>query len=246
MQGSVKKAAMFLLVLITVFAVAAGLASCIQITGLTGSGNVVSEERTVSGFNTVALSAGMNLYLEQGDTEYCRIEAEDNIIAQIITEVKDGKLSIRYRNFLGGISNRKPVNVFVTFKNLSQINASSGSRVECGLINSDSLKIGISSGATGEFTVSAENIDIGLSSGAQMKISGEVKSQNVRLSSGVVYNAEDLKSSNADLKVSSGAQARISVSDNLSVDISSGGSVFYTGNPRIISNISSGGLLKSN
>jgi len=246
MKADLKTKLVVLAIIVVVITIAFSSVSCIRIVGLQGSGNVVSEEREVSGFNAIALSAGMNLYLEQGDKEYCKIEAEDNVITQIITEVKNGKLIIRYKNMLGGITNIKPVNFHITFKNLNEISASSGSRVESSLINTDSLKVNISSGATGTFEVNARTLDVGLSSGSQMEISGETGDQKVNLSSGVTYDAEDLKSKNAEISVSSGAQAKIAVSDNLNVNISSGGSVYYSGKPQVTSNISSGGLLKSN
>ena len=219
--------------------------SCIRIVGLKGSGNVVSEERSVSGFNAVTISSGMNLYLNQGDTEYCKVEAEDNIISQIVTEVKNGTLVIEYKNFLGGINTRKPVNVYITAKNLNEVSASSGSEVKSEVINSDALKISMGSGSIGEFIVKVQDLVVALSSGSQIMISGETQSQDVDLSSGVTYNAEDLASNDAKIDVSSGAQASISVSDTLDVNISSGGSVEYSGSPQVTSNISSGGSLKS-
>lgn len=246
MKGKMKIKVLMLAIAALVSLVSLTSVSCIRLAGLQGSGNVVSEERSVSGFNAVAVSSGMNLYLRQGDTEYCKLETDDNIISQIVTEVKNEKLVIEYKNFLGGISTRKPVNVYVTVKNLNEVSASSGSRVESELINSNSLEINMGSGSNGEFIVSTRSLDVGLSSGSQLEVSGETQSQNVDLSSGVTYNAEDLTSMNAELDVSSGAQAKIMVSDSLDVDISSGGSVEYSGSPQVTSNISSGGSLKNN
>ena len=131
--------------------------SCIRITGIRGSGNVVTEERSVSGFDKVAISAGMNLYLEQGSKEYLKIEAEDNIIQNIITEVNNGKLVIKYKNLIGGISAKEPVNVYLTVINLKELDASSGTVIDSKEINTDSLKIDISSGAEGEMVVKANS-----------------------------------------------------------------------------------------
>ena len=220
-------------------------ASCIRLTGLRGSGNVVTEERSVSGFDKVAISSGMNLYLEQGSKEYLKIEAEDNILQNIVTDVKGGKLVIKYKNLVCGISTREPVNIYLTLINLNELDASSGTSISSKEINTDSLKIDISSGATGEMAVKANFIDVNLSSGSTLKISGIAESQKVNLSSGVDYRAADLISKNVKIDVSSGASAEVSASDNLDVSISSGGSVEYSGIPAIVSNISSGGSLKS-
>jgi hypothetical protein len=219
--------------------------SCISLTGIRGSGNVATEERGVSGFDKVAVSAGMNLYLEQGDKEYLKIEAEDNILQNISTEVNGGKLTIKFKNLIGSVSATEPINVYLTVIDLKELYASSGVVIDSKEINTDSLKINISSGAEGEMAIKAGSIDVSLSSGSTLKLSGTVESQKVNLSSGVDYRASDLVSRNAKINVSSGARAKVSVSDNLDVNISSGASVEYSGTPAIVSNISSGGSLKN-
>ena len=47
---------------------------------VTGSGNIVTETRNVSGFTSITLAGIGNLYLTQGAAESVRIEAEDNLI----------------------------------------------------------------------------------------------------------------------------------------------------------------------
>jgi hypothetical protein len=245
MKGNAKATIRSMAIILAAALVVFSATSCIRITGLRGSGNVVTEEREVSGFDKVAIDAGMKLFLEQGSKEYLKIEAEDNIIQEITTEVNNGKLTIKYRNFLGGITKNAPVNVYLTVINLKELDASSGVSIDSKEINTDSLKIHISSGAEGEMAVKANSIDVSLSSGSTLKLSGIVESQKVNLSSGVTYRAADLLSKNIKIDVSSGASAKLNVSDNLDVNISSGGNVEYSGTPAIVSNISSGGSLKS-
>lgn len=52
-----------------------------------GSGNVVTEQRQVSGFNCIDLSGSGKLIIAQGSSEGLTIEAEDNIIGRIETSV---------------------------------------------------------------------------------------------------------------------------------------------------------------
>jgi hypothetical protein len=245
MKSNLKVFLRTLAVIMSAALLVSAAASCIRITGIRGSGNVVTQERSVTGFDKVAVSAGMNLYLEQGSKEYLKLEAEDNIIQNITTEVNGGKLTVKYKNLLGGINTTEPVNVYLTVINLKELDASSGTSINSKEINTDSLKIDISSGAAGEMTIKAASIDVSLSSGSTLKLSGTIESQKVNLSSGVVYRAADLLSKNAQIDVSSGASAEVSVSDNLDVNISSGASVEYSGTPAIVSNISSGGSLKN-
>jgi hypothetical protein len=221
--------------------------SCVRIVGLrlTGSGNVVTEEREISGVKSVSISAGMNLFITQGSIEKLKIEAEDNIISHITTEVKNGKLYIEFENIVFGITNIKPINIYLTIKDLKEIRASSGSSVTSESINTGELSIDLGSGASGELVVDVKNLTVEMSSGAQLEISGKTENQKVGLSSAGSYEAEDLESKTAVMDLSSGARAVINVTEKLDVDISSGGSLKYIGSPEIISNISSGGELKS-
>jgi hypothetical protein len=245
MKSNVKVFLRILAVIMAAALLVSATTSCFRITGLIGSGKVVSEERSVSDFDKVAINSGMNLYLEQGTKEYLKLEAEDNIIQNITTEVSGGKLTVSFKNLLGGVSATKPINVYLTVINLKELDASSGTSISSNKINSDSLKIGISSGAKGEMIVNANSVDVNLSSGSTLKLSGIAENQKVNLSSGVDYRAADLISKNVKIVVSSGASAKLSVSDNLDVSISSGGNVEYSGTPEIVSNISSGGSIKN-
>lgn len=245
MKSNIRVFLRTLAVILAAALLVSGATSCIRITGIWGSGNVITQERSVSGFDKVAISAGMNLYLEQGVKEYLKVEAEDNIIQNITTEVNGGKLTVKFKNLIGGVNATKPINIYLTVINLKELDASSGTSVSSKEINTDSLKIDISSGAEGEMIVNANSVDVNLSSGSMLKLSGIAENQKASLSSGVDYRAADLLSKNAEINVSSGASAKVSVSDNLDVSISSGGSVEYSGTPAIVSNISSGGSIKN-
>jgi len=220
--------------------------SCIRIVGIRGSGNMESEDRSVSGFSSVSISSGMNLYLKQDDTESLRIEAEDNILPMIITKVDNGKLEIKYRNLIiGGLNLNEPINVYLIVKDLKELHVSSGVRIESEEIKSDSLKIDLSSGADGKMIISSQNLSVNISSGSRLEISGQTVSQDIDLGSGGEYSAGELMSKTVVIHASSGSNAVVNASDNLDVNISSGATVQYTGSPKVVSDISSGGVLRS-
>jgi len=220
--------------------------SCIRIVGIRGSENVKSEDRSVSSFDSVSISSGMNLFLKQGNSESLKIEAEDNILPLVITAVENGKLEIKYKNLLiGGLSLHKPVNVYLTVKDLKEIDVSSGVRIESEEIKSDSLKIDLSSGADGNMIILSQKLVVGLSSGSRLEISGQTDSQDIDLGSGGEYSARDLVSKTTVINASSGSNAVVNASENLDVEVSSGATVEYAGSPKVVSDISSGGVLRN-
>jgi hypothetical protein len=66
---------------------------------ITGSGPVVAQERDVSGISGVELAMSGTLHISMGNTTSLRIEAQDNLMEYIETEVRGGMLQIR--NTLG-------------------------------------------------------------------------------------------------------------------------------------------------
>ena len=59
-----------------------------------GSGKVITEERQVSGFDKVEINGAGELYIEQGETEALTVEADDNLMEYITTEVHGDTLEL--------------------------------------------------------------------------------------------------------------------------------------------------------
>ena len=59
-----------------------------------GSGKLATETRQVSGFDQVVLEGSGDIYLEQGEKESLTVEADDNIIDLVKTEVNGSRLEL--------------------------------------------------------------------------------------------------------------------------------------------------------
>jgi hypothetical protein len=58
------------------------------------SGNVVTEDRQVSGFDGIAFDGIGELIITQGDTESLTVQADENVMPHIVTEVRGSELNI--------------------------------------------------------------------------------------------------------------------------------------------------------
>ena len=82
----------FLLLLVTT-------TSCFMdgLTGIKGNGEVVSEDRTISAnFSEIKVSQGIEVYVTQGNSTELKVEADENIIDILRTEVKNNELKIYF------------------------------------------------------------------------------------------------------------------------------------------------------
>lgn len=206
--------------------------------GIAADGNSdKTENRNVSNFKAVKVSTGIDLYISMGTTEEVKIIADDEIIDDLITEVKDGTLKIymkqsnKWFNWNTGNQTRK---AYVTVKELQEIHASSGSDVKSeNTLKGEDLKVSSRSGSDVEIDVYYKNVWLDTSSGSDAKISGKTKNFNAEASSGSDIDAEDLESVICRVSVSSGSDASVNVTGELYAKASSGADVSYTGNPQV-------------
>ena len=59
-----------------------------------GSGHVETETRQVSGFTGIDLAGSGEVTIEQGDAESLTIEADDNVLPELTSEVSDSVLTL--------------------------------------------------------------------------------------------------------------------------------------------------------
>jgi len=213
------------------------------------SGNETkTQTRNVSGFNAIDVSTGIDLFITMGSTEEVKIVADDEIIDDIKTEVKNGTLYIymKRNNWFnwGGNKTRK---AYVSVKELVELDASSGSDVESeNTLEGESLQISASSGSDIKLEVHYKNLSLDTSSGSDAELKGKVKNLKLSASSGSDIDATELESVNCKASASSGSDISLTVTEDLEADASSGADITYHGNPETRNiNESSGGDVRS-
>ena len=207
--------------------------------GEKGNGIVVEETREVTEeFTMVSASEGIEVYVTQGNDFDISVEADENIMDLIGTDIRNGKLKIHAIENIG----RATKKVYVTLPNVTGLYASSGSHLTAeNKINSSKLEIDASSGALLEASVNVNDMEIDASSGANITLSGTAKEVYVDGSSGAYIKATDLSTISCKADASSGANLTINVSGNLTADASSGGNISYKGDPSVQKNKSVSG-----
>jgi len=209
--------------------------------GIKGNGSVQSEDRKISSnFETIKVQQGINLYLTQGSKTDLSVEADENIIDLLITEVKNNELKVYFEK---NVYRAKARNVYLTTKQISGIYTSSGASVKSeNTLNVQTLDLDSSSGSSIKIHVNADDVTSETSSGANMDLFGKTNTFSARASSGSSIDADELVAEVAYANASSGANIDVNVTEKLTAKASSGGDIDYEGNPTDINkNTSSGG-----
>lgn len=200
-------------------------------TGKRGNGNVVTDTRSTSeGFTRVSASEGLMVYVTQADEFAIEVEADENIIDLIRTDIKNGKLRIHAEENIGSATK----NIYVSLPKITELRASSGSHLETkNTVNANELVVDGSSGAILDVDLVAQELELDASSGANVDVDGRADTVDVDVSSGGNINAKDLETRICTADASSGGNVKIQVSESLMADASSGGNISYSGDPDV-------------
>jgi hypothetical protein len=218
------------------------IASC-NVIGERGSGNVIRSERKVPSFNAIDVSGAFDVTLAQGTSQSVIIEADDNLMDLIRTEVRGSTLVIDTK---GPIYHSKSLKVFLTFNDLKSIDISGAVDVQSqGKLNLADLSYSGSGSTDAKLDLAVQKLSIDCSGGSKMSLSGSAKDVEVEVSGAVDLFAFDMPAETYRISISGAGKAEINVSKSLNVDISGAATVHYKGNPeKNIQDISGAGTVK--
>jgi len=211
-----------------------------------GSGKVVTETRDVKYFDRVTLKGSGNLIIEQGDEESLTIEAENNIIPMITTEVQRTNLVIDYEwRFLSIRIPTKPINFYLKVKDIKAITLSGSGTIKSDSLKGEQIDINISGSGKADLNVNVKEINTRISGSGSVKVAGEAEKQEIVISGSGSYPASGLASKECRIVISGSGSCIVRVSDDLDVHISGSGNVSYIGNPMINQDISGSGKVNN-
>ncbi|WP_158797821.1 head GIN domain-containing protein [Pedobacter sp. L105] len=199
----------------------------------------VTKNVAVNNFSEVSVSAGIELIIKQGTTESAKIVADQDLVNEVVVEKTGDRVKVGWReNFhRDNRTNNTTVKVYITYKRLHDIAASSGSSIKTeNILKTDRLNAEVSSGASIDGQIACEDFDLRTSSGASADLNGAIKNLTLQASSGSSVDALGLTAQYGRVITSSGASIKVNVSKSLETNTSSGSSIRYKGDPMLKDN----------
>ena len=210
----------------------------------TGSGDIATETRTIASFNGVSVSGNFNVEIRTGEKQEVVIEADDNLIKNIKTEVVNGTLRIKTtdRNLRNA-----HFNVHISVPSIDNLSASAAANIEVkNTLNSEkAVTFKASSAANITADIKSPEVTADASSAAEIKLTGHTRNFTATTSSAATIKAIDLLAENTVISSSSGASAHVHASVSLDATASSGADITYRGGANVKKSISSGGEVKA-
>jgi len=213
------------------------LSSC-RLNCVHGSGNKSSETRKMSDFTKIDISGAYKVTLKQDSSFSLTVNADDNLLKYIKTEVTDGKLKIYNKK---SICNSGTMTVTLGVRDLKSIEASGAVEVMSdGKIVVQDLKFDLSGATKINMDLNAANVTTEGSGATRITLTGQASKHSVDLSGAGKINALDFVVGDYNIETSGATKCEINVLNSLNIHTSGASSIRYRGNPKTINNDKSG------
>src|SRR6187399_324332 len=234
-----KKIALFSLIIL--------VGGCREIAGerVKGSGHVITEDRTASGFNNIDISGALDIYVKQDSVSAVKVEADDNILEYIQVHTDGSTLEIYMENNIRLRPSNK-IKVYISNPQYKEIQVSGASSIHCEneITSTDALDVSLSGASDGKLELNAPKISINLTGASNASIKGKTKDFEGSASGASEIRGFDLLSENANVDASGASHIEIFASVKIDGEASGASSVNYKGNAQ--SNVGKSGASSVN
>lgn len=221
-----KKTSIFILII----ALALFTTSCSSVMGIKPSGEITTEQKSVSGFSSLDVSSAISVHVRFSDTEEkVSIEANENLHQYIEVEKVGNELEIGLKNNTN-IRGNAVIRVYITTKHLNSYGASGASSIFINdQIVNNNLTIDLSGASTFDADLNIQNLNMDLSGASTAKLSGHANNFSAEASGASTLKDYNLAINNLDIDLSGASNASLSVSNTLKLEASGASILNYKG-----------------
>jgi membrane protein implicated in regulation of membrane protease activity len=174
-----------------------------------GSGNAVSQTRSVAPFSGVELTGSNNVVIRVGTPQSVVVRADSNLVGKVTTVVRDGRLLVGDN---GSFTPETPMLVTVTAPSLDALTISGSGNVAATGVETSYLAVSIPGSGNLNVSGTAGNVDVEVAGSGGAKLEG--------------LTARDARA----VLAGSGAIA-LTATNSLDARIAGSGTIVYAGNP---------------
>lgn len=175
--------------------------------GEKGTGNVVTETRDIKGFDSIDVSGVFHVEIVAQKDFSVEVEADDNLLKHIKTEVNGGVLEISTDK---RIKSHSTLKLRISAPDIKKIEASGVSRVS--LTN-----------------VKNTGLEVDTSGASKINLSGETDKLVVEVSGASNIDAENLRSRSASIDASGASKVSVFATESIRSDASGASKIVYSG-----------------
>jgi hypothetical protein len=198
--------------------------------GLTGSGNLTTEEYAFTNFTKVEISSAFDFEIKQSSSYKISVTVPDCLIDYVRVS-KDGQtLTIRLDMIplLGPVTLRASVTL-PQLNGLTVSGASDGTVSDFSSTEDLNITVSGASRVTGDIT--AGNVEFDISGASTIQLEGSANDMVASVSGASHFNLDDFTVNNADVNFSGASTGTVNLNGRLDANLSGASKLWYIGEP---------------
>jgi hypothetical protein len=211
-----------------------------------GSGQMSSETRQLGEYHSISLRGDMDVEFTSGPQEDAVIEAEDNILPYIETEIKGSQLIVRMKPGTH-ISTHRDIKVKLTAPDIEELSLSGSGNILGTNEWEHNSAVRLSLSGSGNITlggVNAPGVKVSIAGSGDIRAKGETRDLDIAIAGSGNFDGYNLHTENAAVNIAGSGDANVHASVNLDVKVGGSGDVSYRGTPQITSHIAGSGSVR--
>ncbi len=215
---------------------------------VTGSGQTVTETRSVAEFQAIALSASMDLSVRQGASQSLQVQADDNLLPLLETVVENNSrgatLVVRWKSGQS-IYHRSKVKLTVVMPKLTDLSVSGSGDALVQSFSTPSLQVAVTgSGDVRLPGLSTDDFGVRISGSGDVSADGKAVKLKVRIAGSGDVRFKDLVADDVAITIAGSGDAAVNAQKTLDVSIAGSGDVVYSGNATVKKSVAGSGSVK--
>jgi len=198
-----------------------------------GNGKLTTQERIVDSFEELKVSGAFQVELTSSLKDQLTIYTDENLMEEIITEVKDGTLIIRNKkkSYLKP-SNNKSIKIKIPLVALKSAKLSGSGKIHREeVLSSKSLNAQLSGSGKILLSLATEEVSTQLSGSGKIHLKGTSAYVDAKLSGSGSIRLQELQSKDAKANLAGSGSIYLRCTDNLNATVAGSGRIRYFGEP---------------
>jgi hypothetical protein len=197
---------------------------------LNDAGDNIKEQRNIGEFKKISLNGHGTIMLEQGEKESLEVEASENLMEYILTEVRGDELIISYKNIPSGLRSFS-VKYYITVKELENIDILGSGKVDSSTITSSEIELLIDGSGNMSMSLDTKKLLATIKGSGKYELSGSAEQQEINISGSGKFFGSELVGNEGEVDIDGSGKVEINTKEKLDVIIGGSGSVYYLGDP---------------
>lgn len=214
-----------------------------------GSGRIESENREVEQFTEIRIKgetyvtrADFEVFLTQDDAHALVIEADDNILPMVKSEVRGGTLTIWNEEWFRSSNN---VRIYISAPEFRKVHIDGLAEVKTRTpIVSRRFEITINGSGRVDLNIDSETLDATINGRGDIGLVGQAESLRVQINGHGNIDALSLTSKSADVTINGVGDVALEALETLNITINGVGKVLYIGSPDVHPEITGSGKIE--